>query len=96
MPQLEILDLRGNTIHSLPDNFHELKSLKTLLLGDNQLRNLPQQLPDLIELDLSKNCFSELQVASNQLKQLHKLNFSSNRLKKLLDLPFPALKELIL
>lgn len=94
MPQLETLDLRGNAIHSLPDNFHELMSLKILLLGDNQLMNLPQQLPNLVQIDLSNNCFSEPQVALSHLKQLHKLNFSSNRLKNLPNWSFPALKEL--
>lgn len=94
MPQLETLDLRRNAIKVLPETLGELKALKFLLLGENQLQQIPQSLPDLVQIDLSANRFSHFPVALAQLNLLQKINFSSNRLHKFPNLTFPGLKEL--
>jgi Leucine-rich repeat (LRR) protein len=94
MPQLETLDLRGNAIKVLPETLGELKTLKFLLLGKNQLQQIPQSLPDLVQIDLSGNRFSHFPVALAQMNLLQKINFSSNRLHKFPNLTFPGLKEL--
>lgn len=94
MPQLETLDLRRNAIKVLPETLGELKALKFLLLGKNQLQQVPQSLPDLVQIDLSANRFSHFPVALAQLNLLQKINFSSNRLHKFPNLTFLGLKEL--
>ena len=94
MPQLETLDLRRNAIKVLPETMGELKALKFLLLGKNQLQQIPQSLPNLVQIDLSVNRFTDFPAALAQLNLLQKINFSSNKLHKFPNLTFPGLKEL--
>ena len=95
MPQLETLDLRRNAIKVLPETLSELKALKFLLLGKNQLQQIPaQSLSNLVQIDLSANRFTEFPAVLAQSNLLQKINFSSNRLHKFPNLTFPALKEL--
>ncbi|MDX2067006.1 MAG: hypothetical protein SFV55_01205 [Haliscomenobacter sp.] len=94
MPQLETLDLRRNAIKVLPETMGELKALKFLLLGNNQLQQIPHSLPNLVQIDLSANRFSQFPAALAQSNLLQKINFSSNKLHKFPNLTFLALKEL--
>ncbi len=95
MPQLETLDLRRNAIKVLPETLSELKALKFLLLGKNQLQQIPaQSLPNLVQIDLSANRFTDFPAVLAQSNLLQKINFSSNRLHKFPNLTFSALKEL--
>jgi Leucine-rich repeat (LRR) protein len=56
---LQILDLEGNEITSLPDSIRKLRKMRILLLGENHLSELPwgafEEFPDLYELDVYSN-----------------------------------------
>lgn len=58
LSNLEVLDLHGNRVSLLPDAISELRSLKTLILAENELTSLPSlalsKLP-LVELNASRN-----------------------------------------
>ena len=62
LTELQILDLEGNRITSLPDTFGKLRRMRILLLGDNHLENLPweafEKFGDLYELDIFSNKLS--------------------------------------
>lgn len=58
MYKLEILNVNGNQITSLPNIFDKLENLYYLQAADNKLTNLPQSLkncPKLVNLDISGN-----------------------------------------
>lgn len=49
---LEILDLTGNQLNRLPDDFHKLHNLKILFLSDNQFDHLPAVLGQCQKLEM--------------------------------------------
>lgn len=57
LPHLELVDLSGNLLTTLPSTIASLTSLKTLLVKTNSLASLPIELSrlSLEKLDLSKN-----------------------------------------
>ena len=63
LENVQILDLEGNRITSIPHEISKIRRLRILLLGDNSLTDLPWQaletLDDLYQLDISTNKFSE-------------------------------------
>jgi len=63
LENIQILDLEGNRITSIPHEISKIRHLRILLLGDNSLNDLPWQaletLDDLYQLDISTNKLSE-------------------------------------
>jgi hypothetical protein len=49
---LEILDLSGNNLSSLPDDFHRLHKLRILFCSDNQFTRLPEVLGQCSQLSM--------------------------------------------
>ncbi|WP_166690720.1 leucine-rich repeat domain-containing protein [Fibrivirga algicola] len=49
---LEVLDLRFNQIHQLPDTFGRLSNLRQLILQHNRLEQLPESLSRLADLEV--------------------------------------------
>src|SRR5271154_827792 len=62
LKELQILDLEGNSITSVPEIFGMLRRMRILLLADNQIEALPwkalEGLNDLYDLDVSSNKLS--------------------------------------
>ena len=81
------LDLSGNEIATLPDNWDLLDLLSDLDLSDNQIEKLPRQFcvgalsNSLRQLNLSGNKIILLPNYFCNLKQLISLNVSKNQLK---------------
>jgi len=81
------LDLSGNEIATLPDNWDLLDLLSDLDLSDNQIEKLPRQFcvgalsSSLRQLNLSGNKIILLPNYFCNLKQLISLNVSKNQLK---------------
>lgn len=59
LKELQILDIEGNRITSLPDNIIQLRRMRILLLGENHIGTLPwkafEGFGDLYQLDVSSN-----------------------------------------
>ena len=75
------VDLRPNTLQSLPESFGNLKSLKALYLRGNQLKALPdsfRNLEKLEMLDISHNEFRTLPLSLGVLENLMKLQVDNN------------------
>ncbi len=49
---LEVLDLSGNHLHSLPDDFHRLKNLRIVFLSDNYFTQFPAVLEKCTHLEM--------------------------------------------
>lgn len=83
MPQLEILVLSHQAIHSVKDLGH-LKKLKSLFVFDNQLHSLQgvETLKELQELYCQNNFITSLEPVSG-LTNLHTLYCSGNQIAKL-------------
>lgn len=91
LESLQILDLDGNKITSIPEEIGKLQRMRTLLLAGNQLESIPwtslENLNDLNQLDISSNrLFGDLIPSSLPLITLGSLsNFDihSNNLESL-------------
>ncbi|RFU78537.1 leucine-rich repeat-containing 40 [Trichoderma arundinaceum] len=102
---LEVLDLHGNQVSSLPPNVENLSRLRVLNLSENSLESLPfealAKLP-LIELDLKKNKLSGTLIEEpiGSLPMLQALDISVNRLTRLVpadaSISLPAVHTLTL
>lgn len=85
LTNLEVLDLHGNNLQSLPSNFSELRRLKSLNLAENSFESLPfnllSKLP-LINLNARKNKLSGMLIEDGvqTLPTLQNLDVSSNQL----------------
>jgi Leucine-rich repeat (LRR) protein len=101
LKDLQILDLEGNTISTIPDTIGQLRRMRILLLGENQLESLPWksfvQLHDLYQLDLSSNKLEgDLLPANDEitLPSLSNLDLHSNSLSTLpSNLHLPSLTQ---
>ncbi|XP_062845798.1 malignant fibrous histiocytoma-amplified sequence 1 [Trichomycterus rosablanca] len=67
-----------------------------LNLEKNRLKNIPEisRLPNLTELNLTRNEFAEFPVAIGELKHLVKLYINQNNIKSIPENIFPSLKKL--
>ena len=102
LSQLEILELQGNKLSSLPDQLQELTHLRTLNITGNHFRTLPMTVLTaipLIELLASKNALngSLFRDSVDQAVYLQILDVSSNALTSICEadtMSMPALKTL--
>ncbi|HMV43679.1 MAG TPA: leucine-rich repeat-containing protein kinase family protein [Leptospiraceae bacterium] len=65
---LEILDLSGNQLSSLPDDFNKFQNLKILFLSDNQFEKFPKVLAQCKNLDI-------IGFKNNQISQIEENSF---------------------
>ena len=102
LKELQILDLEGNKISSLPETFDKLRRMRILLFGDNHLESVPwkslEHFRDLFELDVSSNNLSGDLVSSDidkiTLSALSNLDVHSNNLEALpSNLHLPSLTQ---
>ncbi|XP_068085962.1 nephrocan isoform X2 [Anabrus simplex] len=95
LKNLQVLDLKYNSVSSLSEKLPPLPKLRTLRLDGCNLSSIEKRdfvgLPELVELTLSGNMLTNLENnAFRPLKKLKLLDLSSNRLTKwpvLYDLP---------
>lgn len=82
---LEILNLSGNALSSLPDDLHRLRKLRVIFCSDNQFSEVPEvlgQCPDLEMAGFRANQIRHLSAASLP-KALRWLILTDNRLNAL-------------
>lgn len=94
---LEILDLSGNSLSSLPDDFDRFQKLKIVFFADNQFTEFPKILascPNLEMIGFKSNRISKIEEGSipkqtrwliltnNQIKELPKSIGNCSRLQK--------------
>ena len=82
---LEILDLSGNKLASLPDDFHRLHKLRVLFCSDNQFTRLPDVLGQCTQLTMvgfKANQICEVPAASLG-KSLRWLILTDNKIREL-------------
>ena len=81
LQSLTALDLRCNSLVTLPDSLGSLKSLTSLDASKNSISVIPPQigqLPKLTDLNLSDNYIDDLPETFNELNYLKILNLSLN------------------
>src|SRR5271156_976865 len=102
LENIQILDLEGNRVTSIPHEISKIRHLRILLLGDNSLQDLPWQaletLDDLYQLDISTNKFSEsllpLSLDQVNISSLSNFDVQCNFLTSLpSNLRFPSLTQ---
>ncbi|VDM18242.1 unnamed protein product [Hydatigera taeniaeformis] len=90
---LRYLNLSGNRIAWLPDDFWNLENLESLLITDNHLAALPaanlQRLKKLRDLHLQNNRLRCLPYALSQFRRMGMLSLSGNPWVK----PFPPVER---
>lgn len=82
---LEILDLSGNLLSSLPDDFYRLHKLRVLFCSDNQFERLPEVLGQCTQLTMvgfKANQICEVPAASLG-KSLRWLILTDNKIREL-------------
>jgi len=103
LTNLEVLELQGNKLSTLPEEISALVSLRILSLSSNLLTTLPMESlasTSLIELTVSKNHLSDVLFGPSprSLSRLRTLDVSINRLKALCppdtELSLPELRSL--
>jgi len=84
---LEELTMTGNQLSSLPDGFPNLKKLRILHLGRNQLKNdalqLMSDMTEMEELCLYKNKFTQIPPEFSEMRKLRHFNIANNDIKKI-------------
>lgn len=86
--ELQVLDLRNNSIDKLSEDLGRLTNLRALYLQNNKLKQLPNSigsLKNLQTLNVSGNNLKELPALVSQLEGLKTLDISKN--SKLVKLP---------
>jgi GTPase SAR1 family protein len=81
LPNLQHLNMHGNYLSSIPQDFKRLKLLERVYLGDNDLVSLPNifdGLPNLKEASFTANCLTRLPPSFLCLKKLENLDISNN------------------
>jgi Leucine-rich repeat (LRR) protein len=96
---LEVLELQGNKLTSLPTEVRQLTSIRVINVSSNQLLSIPMVLfeTSLMELIASKNRFEGAFFSIPSAPNLQDLNISNNSLKMLCEgdaIELPALKSL--
>ncbi|KAL5120723.1 hypothetical protein ACEQ8H_001472 [Pleosporales sp. CAS-2024a] len=97
---LEVLELQGNALTSLPNDMGKLASLRTLNVASNQLTNIPMELFEktaLVELVANSNRLEGTFFTVASAPHLQELNVSNNSLKTLCEgerMELPALTTL--
>jgi Leucine-rich repeat (LRR) protein len=100
LSQLEVLELQGNKLVSLPSEIRELVHLRILNISDNQLKTLPSELftsVPIIELIANKNAFNGSFFDVDTVPHLQNLQLSNTGLTSLCKagtVLLPALKTL--
>lgn len=87
LQKLQILELRGNNLESLPAELGNLVSLTQLRVGNNKIASLPTELGQLFmlqELLLNNNCLKTVPPELGQLSSLTHLGLDNNKLR---DIP---------
>ncbi|CAF1434512.1 unnamed protein product [Adineta ricciae] len=85
LSKLEILQLDGNLLYSLPSSFSYLATLKQLNLSKNRFSTIPQAilyLPNLQLLDLSGNRIREIRDEIESL-EVDELNLNNNQISQI-------------
>lgn len=81
---LEVLNLLGNQLTTLPSSFGQLVNLKCLTLSCNQFKSVPSELNHLINLENLWICENQLtsltDVAWEKLTRLTLVDFNTNQL----------------
>ncbi|KAF1959682.1 L domain-like protein [Byssothecium circinans] len=100
LTQLEILEIQGNKLTSLPSEMRALAHLRTLNVSDNKLKALPTELfteVPIIELIATKNAFSGAFFDIDTVPHLQNLQLANNSLTTFCEsgtVLLPALKYL--
>ena len=84
---IEILDMSGNNLTALPDNFSMFKHLKILFLSDNQFDHIPSVIADCPQLEMigfKNNQIKEISETALPLKTRW-LILTDNKIEKLPD-----------
>src|SRR5579871_3916389 len=102
LANLQILDLEGNKFTSIPENVGALTRMRILLLGENELEDLPwnaiEKFTDLYDLDLHSNKLSAdllpVDLDAITLRSVSNLDVHANSLISLpSNLHLPALTQ---
>lgn len=84
---IEKLEISECNIGKLPPEIGEISSLKILLLGNNNLKEIPSlkknSLKNLKEIELSGNAFTEIPESICDLVSLESLAFNDNKIEKI-------------
>ena len=86
LEKTDILYLRDKNLIKLPEELFELRNLKTLDLGNNKLKKIPNGLSKLQNLEtliLRHNDLEELPEELFELKNLKILDLGNNKLKRI-------------
>ncbi|KAF2262465.1 L domain-like protein [Lojkania enalia] len=98
--QLEVLELQGNKITSLPAEIRKLTRLRTLNISNNQFNALPPELftsVPIVEFLAAKNTFSQPFFDIDTVPHLQSLDLSNNEMGSLCvsgTVLLPALKTI--
>ncbi len=87
LPELEVIDLAGNKLKTVPAWLFQLPNLTSIFLTQNELGSLPtieQERNKLLSLDISSNKIYKLPESIGGLSGLKELDISDN---KLISLP---------
>ena len=77
LTNLTFCGLNGNHLTNLPSLEH-LTSLQNLLLGSNEISDLPTNIPNLVNLDIENNQITNLPEEISELSTLKTLNIKDN------------------
>ncbi len=67
---IEILDMSGNNLSALPDDFSRFKHLKILFLSDNQFDHIPSVIAECPQLEM-------IGFKNNQIKEIPETDFTA-------------------
>ncbi|MFN8672353.1 MAG: leucine-rich repeat domain-containing protein [Candidatus Sericytochromatia bacterium] len=83
---IEVLDIGGNKIKSIPKEIENLVNLKSLKIGRNELKEIPDELYNLKNLEilyLGENDLGFISPKINQLTKLKELYLNTTNLKEI-------------